>query len=102
MKIIWTREALGNILEIENNISGDNSSKAIEFTDLLIIKCEYLIDNPDIGRKIPELSDPSIREIIYKYYRIVHRHIDEEIQILTIFEGHRLLPIDYAGKNQIP
>lgn len=95
MKIIWTREALENIIEIENYISQDNPSKAIEFTDFLIDKCEYLIDNPEIGRIVPELSDSQIRELIVKNYRIVYLHIDEEIQILTVFEGHRLLPLDH-------
>lgn len=95
MKLIWTRESLENIIEIENYISQDNPSKAVEFTDLLIEKCEYLIDNPEIGRIVPELSDPQIRELIVKNYRIVYRHIDEEIHILTVFEGHRLLPLNY-------
>ncbi|MCK4689756.1 MAG: type II toxin-antitoxin system RelE/ParE family toxin [Candidatus Marinimicrobia bacterium] len=95
MKLIWTREALDNIIEIENNISQDNPSKAIEFTGYLIDKCEYLIDNPEMGRVVPEFSDPQIRELIVKNYRIVYRHIAEEIQILTVFEGHRLLPLDY-------
>ncbi len=95
MKIIWTREALENIIEIENYISEDNPNKAVEFTDSLINQCDYLIDNPDMGRIVPELSDPNIRELIHKNYRIVYRHIDEEIQILTVFEGHRLLPLDH-------
>ncbi len=96
MKIIWTREALENIIEIENYISEDNPNKAVEFTDSLINQCDYLIDNPDMGRIVPELSNPNIRELIHKNYRIVYRHIDdEEIQILTVFEGHCLLPLDH-------
>jgi len=95
VKLIWTREALNNTIEIENYISQDNPSKAIEFMGYLIDKCEYLIDNPEMGRVVPEFSDPQIRELIVKNYRIVYRHIAEEIQILTIFEGHSLLPLDY-------
>ena len=95
MKIIWTREALHNIIEIENYISGSNPQNAIEFTDSLINKCEHLIDNPNMGRIVPELSKSNLRELIHKNYRIVYQHIDEEIQILTVFEGHRLLPLDH-------
>lgn len=95
MKIIWTREALENIIEIENYISEDNPHKAVEFTDSLIEKCNYLIDNPDMGRIVPDLSDPNIRELIHKNYRIVYRHIGEEIHILTVFEGHRLFPLEF-------
>ncbi len=94
MKIIWTREALENIIEIENYISENNPQNAIEFTDSLIHKCEYLVDNPNMGRIVPELHNSSIRELIHKNYRIVYRHIDEEIQILTVFEGHRSIPLD--------
>lgn len=88
MKIIWTRES------IENCISEYNPQNAIEFTDSLINKCEYLVDNPNMGRIVPELPESNIRELIHKNYRIVYRHSDQEIQILTVFEDHRLLPLD--------
>ncbi|HPI28861.1 MAG TPA: type II toxin-antitoxin system RelE/ParE family toxin [Candidatus Marinimicrobia bacterium] len=98
MKIIWSREALDNIIEIENYIARDNPSKAVEFTDTLISKCDYLLDNPELGRIVPEISKTNIRELIYQNYRIVYRHINEEIQILTAFEGHRLFHLDQEGK----
>ena len=94
MKLIWTRKALEYLIEIESFIAQDNPQKAIEFTDHLIAKCENLKDNPDMGRVVPELQIQQVRELIVKNYRIVYRHIDEEIQILTVFEGHRLLPLD--------
>jgi len=95
MKIIWTREALKNLIEIENYISEDNPQNAIKFTDSLINKCDYLIENPNMGRIVPELPESNIRELIHKNYRIVYRQIDEEIQILTVFESHRLPPLDH-------
>jgi len=95
MKIIWTHEALENIIEIENYIAQNNPQNAIEFTDSLINKCEYFIDNPNMGRIVPELSESNMRELIHRNYRIVSRHIEEEIQILTVFEGQRLLPLDH-------
>jgi len=94
MKLIWTRTALENLKEIEGYIARDNPQKAIEFTDRLIDKCENLKDNPDIGRVVPELQIQQIRELIVKNYRIVYRHIGNRVQILTVFEGHRLLPFD--------
>jgi len=95
MKIIWAGEALKNIIEIENYISQDNPSKAIEFTDFLIRKCEYLINHPEMGRVVPELNNPDIRALIVKNYRIVYRVSEDEIQVLTVFEGHRLLPLNH-------
>ena len=94
MKIIWTREAINNLLEIEDFISKNNPANAIEFTDYLIEQAEYLKTTPNIGRIVPEISNPNIRELIVKNYRIVYEQFDNEIQIITVFESHRQLSID--------
>jgi len=94
VKLIWTRNAPEDLISIEKYIAKDNPKKAIEFTDQLIDKCENLKENPDMRRVVPELQIQQVRELIVKNYRIVYRHIAEEIQILTVFEGHRLLPLD--------
>jgi len=41
----------------------------------------------------PEVSDPNIRELIFKKHRIVYRVRKGVVEILTVFEGHRLLRI---------
>lgn len=40
---------------------------------------------------MPEISNPDIREIITKNYRIVYKIRPNSIAILTVFEGHKLL-----------
>lgn len=44
------------------------------------------------GRRVPELMREDLREILVRSYRIVYRVDGEFVWILTIFEGHRLLP----------
>jgi plasmid stabilization system protein ParE len=41
-----------------------------------------------------EISNLCIRELIVKKYRIVYRLRRDQIEILTVFEGHRQLRID--------
>ncbi|MCB0752366.1 MAG: type II toxin-antitoxin system RelE/ParE family toxin [Ignavibacteriae bacterium] len=94
MKIYWTKESLRNIQEIEDIISLDNPVAAIKFTDKLISLVEGLIDFPNKGRIVPELSINQIREILYKNYRIVYLIKKNSIDILTVFEGHKLLDKD--------
>jgi len=53
-----------------------------------------LLDRPLIGRVVAEIANPDIRELIFKKYRIVYRLNANCIEILTVFEGHRLLRID--------
>jgi len=91
MKIKWTKEALLNIQEIEDFIFQDNQTAAINLTNKLISLVEDLIDFPKKGRIVPELSIDQIREILYKNYRIVYLIKKNSIEILTVFEGHKLL-----------
>jgi len=94
MKIKWTQEALDRLIEIEEYISKDSPSRAVQFTDQLIEHAEVLSDKPRIGRTVPELANPDIRELVFKKYRIVYRLKANCIEILTVFEGHRMLCID--------
>lgn len=100
MKIKWTKEALFNIQEIEDYISEDNPTAAIKFTEKLISIVESLLIFPKKGRMVPELSFEQIRELIYKNYRIVYLVKKNSIEVLTIFEGHRLLDKEYIVKTK--
>ena len=94
MKVVWTKEALERLTEIEEFISQDSPQRAVRFIDYLVEQGESLSQNPNIGRVVPEISNPEIREIIAKKYRIVYRLKKNKIEIITVFEGHRLLRIE--------
>ena len=94
MTVIWTREAVEKLNEIEEFIGTDNPERAETFINYLIERGESILQNPKIGRAVSEILNPEIREIIVKKYRIVYRIKKEKIEILTVFEGHRLLRID--------
>ena len=99
MQFIWTREALERLTDIEDYISKDSQERAIKFINYLIDQAETLKDHPMIGRIVPEIGNENIRELIAKKYRIIYRVSDIRIEILTVFEGHRLLPIEELGIN---
>lgn len=96
MKVGWTLEAFQRLIDIEIFISNDNPIRARKFVEHLIERGESLSENPQIGRIVPELSNPLIRELLTKGYRIVYRIRNDQIDILSVFEGHRLLK-----KNEI-
>ncbi|MBN2107065.1 MAG: type II toxin-antitoxin system RelE/ParE family toxin [Deltaproteobacteria bacterium] len=97
MKIKWSHEALERLIEIEEYISKDSPARAIEFVDQLIVHAELLSGKPRMGRIVPELAAPEIRELLFRQYRIVYRLKANCIEILTVFEGHRLLRADVFG-----
>jgi toxin ParE1/3/4 len=94
MKIRWTHEALEQLTAIEDYISKDSPERTARFVDQLIEHAESLSDKPRLGRTVPEIANPVIRELLFKKYRIVYRLNENYIEILTVFEGHRLLRID--------
>ena len=94
MKVIQTKEALERLTEIEEFIAQDSPQRAEKFINYLIERGESISQNPEIGRVVPEILNPKIREVIAKKYRIVYRIRKNKIEIITVFEGHRLFRID--------
>ncbi|MBA4366376.1 MAG: plasmid stabilization protein [Desulfobacterium sp.] len=94
MKIIWTQEALERLIKIEDYISTDSPERALRFINQLIEHTSLLSDQPHLRRTVPEIARVKIRELIFKKYRIVYRLTENDIEILTVFEGHMLLRID--------
>jgi len=99
VKVIWVKEALERLTEIEEFIAQESLVNAEKFIDFLIERTAIISQNPEIGRIVPEISNPIIREIIAKKYRIVYRINNNQIEILTVFEGHRLLRIDEIAQD---
>ncbi len=91
MKILWTREALNNLRAIKKFISINSYSAAENFIEKIIARADAISDSPKQGRVVPEFANDSIREIIFKKYRIVYLIKENHVEILTVFEGHKLL-----------
>ena len=95
MRVTWSRETGENLAEIEDFIARDSLERAVRFVDDLIDHAEAILaDNPRSGRVVPEISNADIRELIYRGYRIVYRFKGNALEILTVFEGHRLLRLN--------
>ncbi len=48
-----------------------------------------LIDFPEIGRAVPEVADPKIRELILQNFRIMYRIQGESVQMIAVIRGSR-------------
>lgn len=95
MTVVWSREAAENLVEIEEFIARDSSERAVLFVDALLDHAETILtDNPKSGRVVPEIGNPGIRELIFRGYRIVYRLRGDDLVVLTVFEGHRLLRLN--------
>jgi len=86
MNIRWTEPAVLDLENIRDFISRDSEYYAVEFTAKIINAVEKLYLLPSMGRKVPEINDISIREIIFNSYRIEN---SKGILILGIIHATR-------------
>jgi addiction module RelE/StbE family toxin len=91
-QVIWTEQAIEDI----DNIAEYISKNSLKYAQIQVYKffdlASILELQPKAGRKVPETSDESIRELITGTYRLIYkiRH-DNDILILTVHHSSRLL-----------
>lgn len=91
VRIEWTDRSLEDLNDIYNYIARDSKSYANLFVQKIYKKVQKLKEFPKLGRSVPELDIPSVREIIFQNYRIIYRTMNDYIEIITVFHGSRLL-----------
>jgi toxin ParE1/3/4 len=91
MNVKWTEQAWKRLLEIERFVARDNPRAASRLVDRLIDRGDALAEYPEQGRRLPEMPESGLRELIVNNYRIVYRRTPKAVEVLTVFEGHRLL-----------
>jgi len=62
-----------------------------EFVVSIVGHIETLIDNPDIGRMVPEFGDKKIRELIHPPFRIVYLRESDSVHVVRVWRSERLL-----------
>jgi len=100
MKVVWTTQAWERLMEIETFIAQNAPVAATRLTDRLVSRADGLAHHPNRGRRLPEMPASGLREIIVGNYRIVYRRGSRVVEVLTVFEGHRLLRREELPENR--
>ena len=88
----WTQRAAKDLIAIGDYIASDDPGAARRFVERLRRRARDAARTPLAGRQVPELRRDDVREVLLGSYRIVYRVARGGIEVLTVFEGHRLLP----------
>lgn len=91
VRLEWNERALDDLKEIHEYIARDSPNFANLFVKKVYETVQKLKDFPEIGRIVPEMDNPAIRELIFQNYRIIYRNNVENVEILTIIHGSRIL-----------
>lgn len=85
--VIWSDPAKDDLKKIYDYIAGDSKYYAIKVSQEFVEKSEQLVKLPKMGRIVPEIEDPNIRELIIYSYRLIYEISPQRIEILAIIHG---------------
>lgn len=88
-QIIWTRRARDGLDEAIAYIAKDSPQSAQTLLEQALAVAESLESLTERGRIVPELEDPSIRELSVGRYRLVYEVTESLAVILGFLHGSR-------------
>ncbi len=86
MEIVWTKQAVTDLAEIEQYIQLDRPSAARRVAAHLRSSVEHLAEFPDLGR---QGRRPGTRELVNPPYLITYRVRGTRLEILSVWHGRR-------------
>lgn len=89
--LVWSPEAIEDIESIAAYIERDSAWYAKAVASKIVETAETIPQFPEMGRIVPEVGDPAIRERFVYSYRIIYRLEPERVLIAAVIPGSRLL-----------
>ncbi len=88
-KIVWSFEATDDLKAIADYIAKDSAFYATAFVQEIRDASRSLKEFSERGRIVPELSNPNIRELFIKGYRLIYNIEESRVVILGLIHGRR-------------
>lgn len=98
--LIWSDESLDDIDEIAHHIARDSWYYANRIVEQFFELGDLIPEQPKLGRVVPELQQGHIRERFLYSYRLIYEIHDDEIRILAVIHGSRLLVENIGDRFQ--
>jgi plasmid stabilization system protein ParE len=85
----WTAPAKLDLKDIYDYIAKDSKYYAQKVSEDIVAKSENLKHFPKIGRIVPEIDDPNIRELLVYSYRLIYEALPNGVQVLALIHSRR-------------
>ncbi len=95
MRVLWTENAIDHLANIYEYIAFNSPTYARRMIDRITRRTEQIAEHNLSGRKVPEYDAEDIRELIEKPYRIIYRIKPDQIDVIAVIHGARLMPEDF-------
>lgn len=88
-RVIWTDQARVAFDDVLTYIAEDSLDGAQAVLEQALAAAEALATLSERGRVVPELDDPSVREVFVYSYRMLYEITESEVRILAFLHGAR-------------
>ena len=85
----WSGPARMDLKQIHDYIANDSRYYAKKVVQTIVDRTEELTVFPEIGRIVPEIDNPNIRELFVYSYRLIYEISSDGIEILAVIHGRR-------------
>ena len=97
----WAETAYGDLEQIAQYIARDSEFYAASFVTEMLNAARSLGEFAERGRVVPELREPSIRELLVGNYRLVYVMRHEAIYVLGVIHAARDLGRLWRGEERL-
>src|SRR3972149_2232018 len=87
--LVWSPEAVEDIDAIAVYIERDSPWYARAVASKIVETAESIPEYPELGRMVPEIDDPAIRERLVHRYRLVYRLDEARVLIVAVIHGRQ-------------
>jgi plasmid stabilization system protein ParE len=91
VRVELSARARRDLQAIAEYIARDSPAAAERWVDKLRDVADLAAVRPLAGRIVPEWSDPNVREVFLRTYRVIYRIEKKRIVVLRVIEGRRPL-----------
>ena len=88
-KVIWSPPALNALESIGDYIAKDSKRNAVTLVDDVLQLASSLVQFPERGRVVPEIHEPTLREVFVKRYRLIYEITEQTIEIIAVIHMSR-------------
>ena len=93
LAVVWSPEAVEDLNAIIAYIAKDSRFYSKAVANKILTVAKGLPEHPYIGRVVPELGKQQIRERFVYSYRLIYEINTDNILIVALIHGKRLLEI---------
>lgn len=85
----WSQRARADLKAIHDYIATDSPDEAKAVVLDILARAAALPETPRIGRRVPELDDPEIREVPARSWRVIYQLRGNGVFIVTLVHRRR-------------